>query len=121
MAHNVPFLIACRVVQGIGMGGLTALAPVHHGRDRRPRERGRYSGYMGAVMAVATVSGHCSAGSSSTSWGLALDVLHLRAARDRRDLHPPGPPAPAHGPAEPKIDYLGAFLIAVTASLPLSG
>ena len=50
-----PFLIACRVVQGLGMGGLTALVQSIMGAIIAPRERGRYAGYMGAVMAVATV------------------------------------------------------------------
>ena len=53
MAHTVPFLIACRVVQGLGMGGLTALAQAIMGSIISPRDRGRYSGYMGAVMAVS--------------------------------------------------------------------
>ena len=57
MSHTVPFLIACRVVQGLGMGGLTALAQSIMGSIISPRDRGRYSGYMGAVMAVSTVSG----------------------------------------------------------------
>ncbi len=57
MSASVPFLIGCRVVQGLGMGGLTALAQSIMGTIVSPRERGRYSGYMGAVMAVSTVSG----------------------------------------------------------------
>ena len=50
-------LIACRVVQGIGVGGLTALAQIVMAAMISPRERGRYSGYLGAVFAVATVGG----------------------------------------------------------------
>ncbi len=46
MSQTVPFLIACRVVQGLGMGGLTALAQSIMGAIVSPRERGRYSGYM---------------------------------------------------------------------------
>ena len=99
MAHNVPFLIACRVVQGIGMGGLTALAAAIMGAIVAPRERGRYSGYMGAVMAVATVSGPLLGGFVVDSWGWRWTLLHLRPARDRRDLHPADPAPPAHGAA----------------------
>src|SRR5690349_2001345 len=56
-AHTVPFLLGMRVVQGLGMGGLTALVQAIMGSIIAPRERGRYAGYMGAVMAVSTVSG----------------------------------------------------------------
>ncbi|MEE2032426.1 MDR family MFS transporter [Rhodococcus chondri] len=57
LAHNVPVLLAARVVQGVGMGGLTALVVAIIGSIIPPRERGRYSGYMGAVMAVAMSGG----------------------------------------------------------------
>lgn len=56
-ATNVPILLAARVVQGIGMGGLTALVVAIIGSIVSPRERGRYSGYMGAVMAVSMSGG----------------------------------------------------------------
>ncbi len=71
MAHSVPFLIGCRVLQGLGMGGLTALSQSIMGAIVSPRERGRYGGYMGAVMAVSTVSGPLLGGSSSTPRGWA--------------------------------------------------
>lgn len=50
-------LIAARVFQGIGVGGLQALVQVVIAAIIPPRERGRYNGYLGAVMAVATVGG----------------------------------------------------------------
>ena len=56
-ASTVPILLAARVVQGIGMGGLTALVVAMIGSIVSPRERGRYSGYMGAVMAVSMSGG----------------------------------------------------------------
>ncbi|AZG46027.1 MDR family MFS transporter [Gordonia insulae] len=56
-AHSVPLLLAARVIQGLGMGGLTALVVAIIGSIVSPRERGRYSGYMGAVMAVAMSGG----------------------------------------------------------------
>ncbi|MDV7135970.1 MDR family MFS transporter [Williamsia muralis] len=57
LAHNVPILLAARVVQGIGMGGLSALVVAIIGSIVSPRERGRYSGYMGATMAVSMSGG----------------------------------------------------------------
>src|SRR6478752_7883299 len=50
-------LIAARAVQGIGAGGLAALPQIILGDVVEPRERGRYSGYMGAVFGVSTVAG----------------------------------------------------------------
>eukprot|EP01133_Synstelium_polycarpum_P021526 gene21526-25852_t len=56
-AHNVPLLLGARVIQGIGMGGLTALVVAIIGTIIPPRDRGRYSGYMGAAMAVSMSGG----------------------------------------------------------------
>ena len=120
MSHTVPFLIACRVVQGLGMGGLTALAQSIMGSIISPRDRGRYSGYMGAVMAVSTVSGPLLGGvivDSPLGWRwcfyvcvplalISLFVLQatLHVATERREV---------------RIDYVGAVLISIAASLPL--
>jgi EmrB/QacA subfamily drug resistance transporter len=56
-AQSTAWLIACRVIQGIGVGGLTALVQVVLSDLVSPRERGRYSGYLGAVFGVGTVAG----------------------------------------------------------------
>ncbi|WP_051165672.1 MFS transporter [Amycolatopsis orientalis] len=57
IAQSMPELIAYRAVQGIGLGGLQALIQVVIAAMIAPRDRGRYTGYTGAVFAVATVSG----------------------------------------------------------------
>ncbi|MFC9255187.1 MDR family MFS transporter [Amycolatopsis thailandensis] len=56
-SQNTGQLIAARAFQGIGVGGLQALVQVVIAAIIPPRERGRYNGYLGAVMAVATVGG----------------------------------------------------------------
>lgn len=56
-ATSMEMLIGARVVQGLGVGGLSALVQVVIASMVTPRERGRYSGYIGAVFAIATVSG----------------------------------------------------------------
>jgi EmrB/QacA subfamily drug resistance transporter len=56
-APSMGVLIGARALQGLGVGGLTALVQVVIATIVPPRERGRYSGYIGAVFAVATVSG----------------------------------------------------------------
>jgi EmrB/QacA subfamily drug resistance transporter len=57
MAESTGQLIACRVLQGLGIGGLTALVQVILSDLVSPRERGRYSGYLGAVFGIGTVAG----------------------------------------------------------------
>jgi len=56
-SQNMWMLIAARAVQGIGAGGLSTLTQTILGDVVEPRERGRYSGYLGAVFGVATVAG----------------------------------------------------------------
>ncbi|WP_411156586.1 MDR family MFS transporter [Nocardia abscessus] len=112
-AHNVPLLLVARVVQGIGMGGLTALVVAIIGSIVAPRERGRYSGYMGAVMAVSMSGGPILGGvivDSPLGWrwcffvcvplaviALALVQRTLRLPTDRKD--------------GVSIDWLGAALL----------
>ncbi|MGK8524854.1 MDR family MFS transporter [Nocardia asteroides] len=112
-AGNVPLLLIARVVQGVGMGGLTALAVAIIGSIVAPRERGRYSGYMGAVMAVSMSGGPILGGvivDSPLGWrwcffvcvplaviALALLQRTLRLPTDRKD--------------GVSIDWLGAVLL----------
>ncbi|MEU7900725.1 MDR family MFS transporter [Nonomuraea sp. NPDC049152] len=57
LSQDMGQLIAARAVQGLGVGGLSALSQVILGDIVPPRERGRYSGYMGAVFGISTVAG----------------------------------------------------------------
>ncbi|TDC11415.1 MFS transporter [Nonomuraea longispora] len=57
MSQDMGQLIAARAAQGLGVGGLSALSQVILGDIVSPRERGRYSGYMGAVFGISTVAG----------------------------------------------------------------
>lgn len=57
LSQTTTWLIACRVIQGLGVGGLTALVQVILSDLVSPRERGRYSGYLGAVFGLGTVAG----------------------------------------------------------------
>ena len=121
MSQNVPELLICRGLQGLGMGGLTALAQSIIGSVIPPRDRGRYSGYMGATMALATISGPLIGGVIvDTSWlgwrwcfyvCVPLAVVSLVVLQ--RYLHI------ETIKRRVRIDYVGAILISIAASLPL--
>ncbi|MEU4427449.1 MDR family MFS transporter [Actinoplanes sp. NPDC024001] len=115
---NIETLMVSRVIQGIGAGGMTALAMIVMAAMIPPRELGRYSGIFGAVFGVATIAGPLIGGVLvDTSWlgwrwcffiGVPFSVaailllqktLHIRTVRRAA-----------------KIDWLGAFLITAGVS-----
>src|SRR6266545_3630004 len=57
MARSLDELIAFRALQGLGGGGLMALTTAVVADMVPPRQRGRYVGYIGGVLALATVAG----------------------------------------------------------------
>jgi EmrB/QacA subfamily drug resistance transporter len=119
LSQNMGQLIGFRAVQGVGGGGLFAIALSIIGDVIPPRERGRYQGYFGAVFGVSSVAGPLLGGwlTDGPGWrwifyinlpvGLAALVVTsmvLRMPVIRR---------------QHKIDYLGAATIvgAVTCLL----
>ncbi len=62
LSRNMDQLIAFRAVQGLGGGGLMALAMAIVGDIVSPRERGRYQGYFGGVFALASIGGPLAGG-----------------------------------------------------------
>lgn len=57
LSQSMVELILFRGVQGIGAGGLMALAMAIIGDILSPRQRGRYQGYMMAVFSLSSVGG----------------------------------------------------------------
>jgi MFS family permease len=57
LAPNMTVLVLGRGLQGLGGGGLMALAQTIIADIVSPRERGRYQGYIGAVFAASSVGG----------------------------------------------------------------
>ncbi len=113
-------LIAFRAVQGIGAGGLAALSQVIMADIISPRERGRYMGLFGAVMAVATVGGPLLGGfiTDTIDWRwnffIALPFAVAALIIMQRTLHLPVRPK-----TKARIDYLGIVLLSTAVSLLL--
>src|SRR5215203_7105564 len=56
-AYSMSVLIGGRAIQGLGAGGLIALALSIIGDVIPPRERGRYQGFFGIVFGASSVGG----------------------------------------------------------------
>jgi EmrB/QacA subfamily drug resistance transporter len=120
LAQDMPQLIAFRAVQGIGGGGLMAIAFAVMGDVIPARERGRYQGYMAGVFGTSSVAGPLLGGwiTDSLSWrwifyinlpigiaALVVTSLALKMPVVKRNH---------------RIDYLGASaIVAATTSLLL--
>lgn len=117
--QDTSMLIAFRAVQGIGAGGLAALSQIIMADIISPRERGRYMGLFGAVMALATVGGPLLGGVITDTLGwrwnfyisipfaivaLILLQITLHITRTKRKVH---------------IDYLGIVFLSAAVSLLL--
>jgi EmrB/QacA subfamily drug resistance transporter len=57
LAPSMTALVLARAVQGLGGGGLMALAQTIIADIVSPLERGRYQGYIGAVFAASSIGG----------------------------------------------------------------
>lgn len=111
-------LIAVRVLQGIGVGGLISLVMVAVALIISPRERGKYMGVVGGIMALGTIGGPLLGGLITDVWGwranffvgvpLALVALVLL----QFTLHLPKP----QRDSKVSIDYFGIVLLAVGVS-----
>ncbi|MDB5374365.1 MAG: transporter [Belnapia sp.] len=122
LAPTMLALIAARVVQGLGGGGLRAIALAVVGDILPPRERGRVQGYLSATFATANIIGPLLGGLfvEYLSWHWIFWVnLPLGAAAfattwfQLRKLPLPG--------KRPKIDWLGALLILLSCTPLLLG
>ncbi|MCW3819020.1 MFS transporter [Micromonospora sp. DR5-3] len=118
---NVEVLLLSRIVQGVGAGGMTALATIVMAAMIPPRELGRYAGIFGAVFGVGTIAGPLIGGVLvDTSWlgwrwcfliGVPFTILSIVLLQ--KTLHLPVVRR------QVRIDWLGAVLITTGVSLLL--
>ena len=119
LSQNMDQLIAFRALQGLGGGGLMALAMAIVGDIVSPRERGRYQGYFGGVFALASIGGPLAGGflTDHLTWrwifyiNIPVGILALFITSAVLRL-----PLPTR--SVQSIDYTGAGLI-VAAVTPL--
>jgi EmrB/QacA subfamily drug resistance transporter len=111
-------LITFRVLQGLGAGGLAALSQIIMADIISPRDRGKYAGLFGAVMALGTIGGPLLGGVVTDAFGwrwnffIALPVAIVAIILLQLTLH-----LPKVVKRVVKIDYIGAVLITAGISL----
>lgn len=113
-APSTGVLITGRAFQGIGAGGLTALATILIADIISPRQRGKYMGLMGAIMATAMVGGPLLGGLLTDTvgwrWNFFVAIPFAVAAIIvlQRTLK-----LPAFPRVRVVLDYWGALLLSV--------
>jgi EmrB/QacA subfamily drug resistance transporter len=120
LSQTVGQLIGMRALQGIGAGGLTALATVLIADIISPRERGRYMGLMGGIMGIGMVGGPLLGGviTDGPGWrwnffvGLPFAIAAIVVLQ--RTLH-----LPRARRRTVSIDYLGALTLSAGVALLL--
>src|SRR6478736_2320663 len=111
-------LIAVRVVQGVGVGGLMSLVMIAVALIISPRERGKYMGVVGGIMALGTIGGPLLGGVLTDAWGwranffVGVPFAIVALVLLQFTLHLPKPGRTG----KISIDYFGIVLLAVGVS-----
>jgi EmrB/QacA subfamily drug resistance transporter len=115
-SQDIDQLIAFRAIQGLGGGGLIALAMATIGDVIPPRERGRYQGYFAAVFGTSSVLGPVLGGwfADGPGWqwiffiNLPLGLVALVVTSAALKM--------PHVRRDHTIDYLGAAVIVASVT-----
>jgi EmrB/QacA subfamily drug resistance transporter len=120
LAPTLALLIAARVLQGFGGGGLMSLSQALIGEVLPPQQRARYQGYFAVIFTLASVGGPVIGGivvqHASWRWLFAIN-LPLAAVALWRLARLEGHDAPR--PAKARIDFAGLALFALAMSTTL--
>jgi EmrB/QacA subfamily drug resistance transporter len=116
MAWSMESLIAARVLQGIGGGGLMVSAFAMIGELFAPRDRAKYQGYSSAVFTLSSILGPVAGGYITDLFGwrwvflvnlpIGVFVVALIAIAMRRNA----------APRSHRIDYFGGLLLATATT-----
>lgn len=116
LAWSMESLIAARVLQGIGGGGLMVSAFAMIGELFGPRDRAKYQGYSSAVFALSSILGPVAGGYITDFFGwrwvflvnlpVGLIVLAIIAVAMKSKFTE----------KKHKVDYLGGVLLAVATT-----
>jgi len=116
ISSNIDQLIAFRAIQGLGGGGLMALALATVGDVIPPRERGRYQGYFALTFGASSVLGPVLGGffADGPGWqwiffiNVPLGIVALVVTSAALKM--------PHVRRDHTIDYLGAAVIVASVS-----
>lgn len=122
LAPNMFALIGGRAIQGLGGGGLIALAQTVIGDLVPPRERARYSAWISGTWAVASIAGPLLGGffAEHLSWSLIFWINLPLGAFAMLVLNNPLKKLPVVA-RQHRIDAAGATLLVIATALLLLG
>jgi EmrB/QacA subfamily drug resistance transporter len=116
LAWSMPSLIAARVLQGLGGGGLMVSGFAIIGELFAPRERARYQGYSSAIFALSSILGPVAGGTITDLFGwrwiflvnvpvglVVLGVIGFAMSRPTRT-------------SPHRVDYVGGILLAIATT-----
>ena len=116
IAQNMVQLIVFRALEGAGGGGLIVITIAVIGDLIPPRERGRYQGFFGAVIGVATIVGPLVGGFfvDHLSWRW---IFYINLPTGILALAVIAAVLPSHSTRrQHAVDYLGALLLTAALS-----
>ena len=121
LSQNMWQLVAFRIVQGLGAGGLFALAQATIAVIVPPRDRGRYQGLIGSTFVAGSIAGPALGGlivdNASWRWIFYVNIpVGLVALAVIAVAIPKRSPRHEHA-----VDYLGAGLLAAGTTFLLLG